>query len=75
MTGKEIVLYILQNDLEDSEFVLTDMFMSDRKAAEKFDVGIETVRLWFALGQLRGVRIDDHVLIFKSAKDPRKEDI
>ena len=77
MTGKELILYILQNDLEDV-IVMKDGifvgFMSDEEAAVKFDVGISTIRAWYTCGMLRGTKIGDHLYFLRNVSDPRKDD-
>ena len=56
MTGKELILYILQNDLENT-VVLEDGFfvgfMTEKEAAVKFGVGIATIRAWYHCKMLR----------------------
>lgn len=60
MTGRELIIYILSNNLED-EPIFEDGrfigFMSLEEAAEKMDVGVATIVAWIALGKL------DHLLI------------
>jgi excisionase family DNA binding protein len=60
MTGRELIIYILSNNLED-EPIFEDGrfigFMSLDEAAEKFDVGVATILAWIALGKL------DHLMI------------
>lgn len=74
MTGKELILYILQNNLEDTE-VLKDGFfvgfMTELEAAAKFKVGIETIRIWYQLDQLKGIQIGDSLYFLKDVADPR----
>lgn len=73
MTGKELIIYILQNNLEDTE-VLTDngftIFMNEQEAAAKFGVGVETVRSWYLMNMLPGIRMADSIFIVKNATDP-----
>lgn len=60
MTGKELIIYILENNLED-EPVFKDGkfigFVSTTEAAEKMDVGIPTILTWVMLGRLTGVQV------------------
>ena len=74
MTGKELILYILQNNLENT-IVLQDGFfvgfMTEEEAAVKFNVGIETIRAWYNLRMLDGTRIGDSLYFLKDVADPR----
>ena len=74
MTGKELIIYILQNNLED-EVVFKDGvftgFMTESEAAVKFEVGIQTIKTWYDLGYLNGMKANGAVLLFKNAEDPR----
>lgn len=55
MTGKELILYILQNNLE-NKVVLKDGlfvdFLNEERAAVKFGVGIATIKAWRKRGIL-----------------------
>lgn len=47
MTGKELILYILENDLENEDVIKDGVFiwlMDEKEAAVKFDVGVATIR-------------------------------
>lgn len=74
MTGKELILYILQNNLED-EIVLQDGFfvgfMTEGEAAVKFGVGVETIRTWYRIEKLKGIQIGDSLYFLKDVADPR----
>lgn len=67
MTGRELILYILSNGLED-EPVFKDGtflgFLTIRKAAEKMNVGMQTVHTWISLGRIKGaIKLDNEWLI------------
>lgn len=74
MTGKELILYILQNNLE-NVIVLQDGFfvgfMTEEEAAVKFNVGVETIRAWYYCEMLKGTRIGDSLYFLKDVADPR----
>ena len=77
MTGKELILYILENDLENEDVIKDGVFiwlMDEKEAAIKFDVGVATVRAWYACGQLDGTKIGDQLYFLRNAKDPRKNE-
>lgn len=53
MTGKELILYILQNNLENEVVIKNGLLISlldDREAAIKFNVGIATIKAWRKYG-------------------------
>lgn len=66
MTGRDLILYILQNNLEDEEIVQDGKivgFLSLEDVAVKFDVGTATVSAWIELGMIKGVRIGDALFV------------
>lgn len=74
MTGKELILYILLNDLENT--VILDGgtflgFLSESDVAAKFGVGIATVRAWYACDMISGIPIGDSLYFRKDVTDPR----
>lgn len=75
MTGKELIMYILENDLLD-ENVINDegvpiFLTSVEDAAEKFDVGPMTVRVWAGQGNIASEEVEGGLYIYENAKDPR----
>lgn len=77
MTGKELILYILQNNLEDEIVIKDGMFiwlMSEDEAAAKFNVGVSTIRTWYTCKMLNGTKIGDHLYFLRNVSDPRKDD-
>ena len=77
MTGKELILYILENDLENEVVIKNGVFvwlMDEEEAAIKFDVGVATIRAWYICGMLNGTKIGDHLYFLRNVKDPRKDD-
>lgn len=74
MTGKELILYILQNNLEDT-VVLEDGFfvgfMTEEETAAKFEVGVATIRYWHHCGKINGLEIGDSLYFLKDVADPR----
>lgn len=77
MTGKELIVYILQNDLE-NEIVIKDgifvWLMNEEEAAVKFGVGVAQVKAWYVCGMLNGTKIGDHLYFLRNVSDPRKDD-
>lgn len=78
MTGRDLIVYILENHLEDAPVVdgngVFIGFMSEEEAAVKFDVGVETIKAWYVLGKLNGVKIGDRLYFLNNVSDPRKDD-
>ena len=74
MTGRELIMYILENNLE-NEQVFKDGkllgFLTVEEAAAKFEVGTATVRTWVCLGQIEFVWFDGTLYIPENAK-PQK---
>ena len=75
MTGKDLVVYILQNNLENEEIFKDgkiSFLMDEKETAIKFDVGIETVRVWYAFDMIPGIRIGESIYFLKDVCDPRE---
>lgn len=76
MTGKELIMYILENDLLDKNVIKDDgvpiFLLSIDDAAEKFDVGPMTVRAWVAQEKLDWEAMDGRLYIYDTKRDPRK---
>lgn len=65
-TGRDLILYILENRLEDkpiNDVCCLKNFISVKKAAVRYNVGEETIKTWFALGVLGGIQIGDTIYI------------
>lgn len=75
MTGRDLIIYIMQNNLED-EVVLEDGFfvgfMDEDEAAAKFGVGTFTIMAWYSIGALDGIRVGEKLYFLKNTPDPRK---
>lgn len=76
MTGKELIIYILNNNLENEE-VFSDGFfvgmMDEKEAAAKFGVGVATINVWYQLGILPGINIEDSLYFLKDVQNPREK--
>ena len=66
MTGRDLIVYILSNNLED-EPVFKDGkfigFLTAGEAAEKLDVGVATIWALMAQQRLSGIQIGDVLYI------------
>ena len=74
MTGKELILYILQNNLENVVVIKDGVFigfMTEEEVAVKFGVGIATVHAWYNSKMIYGTKIGDYLYFPKDVADPR----
>lgn len=71
MTGRDLIIYIMQNDLENETIFET---MSEGEAAVKFGVGVASIRVWYKLGLLIGWEMNGVLLIWKGNIDPREKE-
>lgn len=73
MTGRELILYILQNNLENDILFKDGVFVgliSDEEVAVKFGVGVATVRAWYWTGMIKGVKINDALYFWRNVERP-----
>lgn len=76
MTGRDLIIYILKNNLENEPIFKNGSFIgfiTVTEAAIKFDVGVETIKLWFLLDRLDGIQIDSDIYILSNAELRTKE--
>lgn len=75
MTGKDLIIYILMNNLEDKPIFQNGKFLdflTENEAALKFNVGINTVKIWYELGFINGIKIGDKIYIPPNVKPPKE---
>lgn len=73
ITGRDLILYILQNNLEDEPVFEDGMllgFMNEMEAAVKFGVGVSTIRAWVYKELLPAMRIGEVLFIPANAEKP-----
>lgn len=73
MTGRDLMIYILANGLEDKPVFENGRlvgFMNLGETAAKFNVGPATVRVWINEGKLPGIKIGDEIYIPANAENP-----
>lgn len=74
MKGKELILYILLNNLENEEIIdengVLIGFMTIEDAAIKYGVGISTVRAWINRGAIKSIKIGENILIPANEQRP-----
>lgn len=71
MTGRELIIYILSNGLEDEQVYENGKllgFITPSEAAVKFEVGLATILAWAKLGMLDSVEIGGELYIPANAQ-------
>lgn len=66
MTGRDLIMYIMKNHLEDRPVFEDDKFIgfiTVDEAAAKFEVGSATVNSWIMLGLMDGIQIGNAIYI------------
>ena len=62
LTGKDIIVYILENNLVDTEFIadkmFSELFVEASEVAEYFGVGVATIEAMYQLKKIHGFKID-----------------
>lgn len=80
MTGRDLIVYILENNLENEQIFKDGKligFMTIDEVAAKNNVGKETVLTWIKLGQVKFIIIDGIMHIpasFKAKEETCVED-
>lgn len=73
MTGRDLIMYILMNGLEDEPIIRNGKFiglLSANEVAGKMGTGVETVRAWVSLGIMDGVHVSEGDYIFANYRSP-----
>ena len=68
MTGRELIIYILQHKLEDEEMFKDGIFIgfaSEEEAAVKFNCGIAAIRTGVMIGLIPGFMIGGKAYVIK----------
>lgn len=66
MTGRDLIIYILQNHLEDEEVFKDGKFigfLTPKEAAVKFGVSDATIHAWMSLGMLEGATVTQRTYV------------
>ena len=72
MNGRELIIYIFENHLEDEVMFEDGIFIGfipANKAAVKLGVGEATIKVWHEMGQLPGVIIGGELYIYPKSLD------
>lgn len=66
MTGREMIIYILTNGLENEEVFKDGKllgFLTVEEAAVKYNVGLSTIKVWVAERIIKGIVIGNQIYI------------
>lgn len=66
MTGRDLIMYILENHLEDEEVYKNGRllgFLTVEETALRFKVGPETVKTWINIGYIPSIKIGEELYI------------
>ena len=76
MTGRDLIIYILKNNLEDKP-VFEDGkllgFLTMGEAAVKLEVGIAIIRAWVDLKMIESIRLGDTIYIPSDVTVPNEK--
>lgn len=75
MTGRDLIIYIMNNGLENEEVIKDGVMVgliNEAQVAARFGVGVSTVRAWVTLGMIKGVRVGHDLMFLNNVTDPRK---
>ena len=73
MTGRDLIIYILENHLEEEPIFKNGKFIgfvTVGEVAVKLHVGEETVKAWYQLGVLKGIKVGDEIFILENIEHP-----
>lgn len=70
MTGRDLIVFILTHNLEDESIgdMLSNWFISEGKAAVKFNVGLATIEAWYNHNQIDGFKIGNTIYVSRTSK-------
>ena len=64
MTGRELVIHILSNGLEEAD--ISDLFLTEDEAAVRLNVGVATIKAWSELGLIQRININGKTYVLPS---------
>lgn len=64
MTGRDLIIYILENHLEDVEIETKPLLVPLDKAAVELGCGLAGVKALLSIGKIKGIRLNGKYYIF-----------
>lgn len=78
MTGKDLIIYILENDLVYAEIFTnappSTIFITPEMAATRWECGVATVKAMMEMNKIKGVKIGNYYLVFAKQPNPFKNE-
>lgn len=77
MTGRDLIIYILENGLEDEELLsnsLKPLFMTVEQAAVKWECGPATVKAMVDMRRVKGIKLGNEYFVFAMEPNPFKNE-
>lgn len=65
MTGRELIVYILEHGLENVELFDNGVIMTDEEKATELGTGIESVKALYKLGMVPGFKVGDFIFFLR----------
>ena len=75
MTGRDLIIYIMENRLEDTELFsdgILPLFITAEEAAVKWHCGTATIKAMINLNQVKGSKIGENYYVLANEPDPFK---
>lgn len=73
MTGRDLIIYILENGLEDQELFVDGvipLFITAEEAAVKWKCGTATVKAMIEINKVKGSKIGDRYYVLAKQTNP-----
>lgn len=69
MTGRDLIVYIIENHIEDVELfsdVTKSFLLPVEKAAVELECGVATVKALLSIGKIKDIKFNDKYYIFST---------
>lgn len=76
MTGRELIMFIVTNHLEDEDIIENGVlpgFMTVEEAAVMWHTGRAIIKSLYKMNKVKGLVVDDEIYIYKNQPNPFKD--
>lgn len=73
MTGRELIIYILKNNMEDTEIFsegFSPLFITTEEAAKKWECGPATIKTLIELKKIKGFKYENMYYVLYDQPNP-----